>query len=67
MILGSPLLIAANWFIGLTWIGMTALDVRTRIRLEEALLLDRFGERYRSYQRVTGRLLPPIRRNRDDA
>src|SRR6185295_8707763 len=31
-ILGSTLLISANWLIGLTWAGMTVLDIASRIR-----------------------------------
>ncbi len=42
------------------WIGMTALDVLRRIRIEEAMLLRHFGDEYRVYMKVTGRLLPRI-------
>src|SRR5262245_48210200 len=38
LILGSTLLISANWFIGLAWIGMTVLEVASRIRYEETLM-----------------------------
>jgi protein-S-isoprenylcysteine O-methyltransferase Ste14 len=50
-------LAAANWFLLATgWLTITLLVVRTR--KEEALLLARFGEAYRSYMEQTGRFLP---------
>jgi len=58
MILGSSLLIAANWLVGLLWFAMTALDVRPRILLEEALMIAQFGDSYREYMRFAGALLP---------
>ncbi len=61
MILGSSLLISANWFIGSIWLAMTAIDIRSRIDFEEAKLLTRFGETYDSYKRETGGLLPRLR------
>ena len=59
-ILGSTLLISANWFIGLAWLGMTILEVASRIRFEESLLLEYFGNEYREYMKKTGRLLPRL-------
>jgi protein-S-isoprenylcysteine O-methyltransferase Ste14 len=73
LILSAPGLIAANWFIGLSWIAMTAADVLSRIRAEEAMMLAKFGDRYAIYSRQTGRLLPPFfgakheRRGRNNA
>lgn len=58
LILGSSLLIAANWMIGLAWIGMTAVEVASRIGFEESLMLEYFGDEYRKYMKKTGRLLP---------
>ena len=60
LILGSMLLVSANWFIGLAWIGMTVLEVASRIAFEEQLMLEYFGDQYRDYMRRTGRLLPKI-------
>jgi protein-S-isoprenylcysteine O-methyltransferase Ste14 len=60
MILGSTLLISANWLIGAAWIGMTALEVSSRVAFEEALMLEYFGDRYREYRKRTGRLLPKL-------
>jgi protein-S-isoprenylcysteine O-methyltransferase Ste14 len=54
-------LMSANWFIGagaLIVIGTVSI-VRTPI--EEAQLIERFGEQYRAYMRRTGRFLPRLR------
>jgi protein-S-isoprenylcysteine O-methyltransferase Ste14 len=56
LVLGSLLLVAANWFVGGVWIVMTGLDVTARMDAEEAMLLSQFGERYRAYANRTGRL-----------
>jgi protein-S-isoprenylcysteine O-methyltransferase Ste14 len=60
LILGATLLISANWLIGLAWIGMTVLEVVSRIGFEENLMLEYFGDQYRVYMKKTGRLLPKI-------
>lgn len=60
LILGSPLLISASWFVGGMWIAMTGLDIASRIRTEEAMMLSQFGEQYLAYARRTGRLVPRI-------
>jgi protein-S-isoprenylcysteine O-methyltransferase Ste14 len=60
LILGSTLLISANWLIGLTWLGMTLIEVISRIGFEENLMLEYFGDRYREYMKTTGRLLPRL-------
>ena len=53
-------ILSANWLIGLTWIGMTVLEVTSRIRLEEALMIEYFGDQYREYIYKTGRLFPKL-------
>jgi protein-S-isoprenylcysteine O-methyltransferase Ste14 len=58
LILGSILFISANWLIGAAWIGMTVLEVVSRIGFEESLMLEYFGDQYRAYMKRTGRLLP---------
>ncbi|HKY55753.1 MAG TPA: isoprenylcysteine carboxylmethyltransferase family protein [Anaerolineales bacterium] len=60
LILGSTLFISSNWLIGLTWVGMTILDIASRIGFEESLMLEYFGDQYREYMKRTGRLLPRI-------
>jgi len=60
LILGSTLLISANWLIGAAWIGMTVLEVVSRIGFEENLMLEYFGDQYREYMKRTGKLLPKL-------
>ena len=60
LILSSLLLVSANWLLGLAWIGMTVLEVTSRIGFEERLMLEYFGDQYREYRKRTGRLLPRI-------
>ena len=60
LILGSSLFISANWLIGLCWIGMTLLEVASRIGFEESLMIEFFGEQYSEYMKKTGRLLPKL-------
>jgi protein-S-isoprenylcysteine O-methyltransferase Ste14 len=60
LILGSTLFISANWLIGFTWIGMTVLEIASRIHFEEGLMLEYFGDQYRQYMKRTGRLLPRL-------
>lgn len=64
LILGSPFLISSNWLIGIAWIGMTLLEVASRIDFEEKLMLEYFGDEYRAYMGRTGRLLPRLRQGR---
>jgi protein-S-isoprenylcysteine O-methyltransferase Ste14 len=60
LILGSPPLISANWLVGLCWLGMTSLEVASRVNFEETLMIEFFGSQYREYMKKTGRLLPKI-------
>lgn len=60
LILGSTLFISSNWLIGLCWVGMTILEVISRIGFEESLMLEYFGDQYHEYMKKTGRLLPRL-------
>jgi protein-S-isoprenylcysteine O-methyltransferase Ste14 len=60
LILGSTVFISANLLIGFAWIGMTVLEVASRIGFEESLMLEYFGDQYREYMKSTGRLLPRL-------
>ena len=60
LILGSLLLISANWLVGLAWVISVSVDGAIRIRYEERVMADRFGDRYREYMRRTGRILPRL-------
>lgn len=48
----------ANWLIGALLILPAVLTLAWRLDAEEAMLLEKFGDDYRAYQRHTGRLLP---------
>jgi protein-S-isoprenylcysteine O-methyltransferase Ste14 len=52
-------LLAANWFMLIAGAVVFAL-LALRSRTEEAKLLERFGEPYRSYRQATGRFLPRL-------
>jgi protein-S-isoprenylcysteine O-methyltransferase Ste14 len=58
LILGATLPLSANALVGALWIGVTVLETASRVRFEEALLAETFGEAYRAWARQTGRLLP---------
>ena len=54
----AAFLITANWFIGITWIAGLTIIIFLRIGREEKMMLEIFGNRYRSYMQRTGRFLP---------
>jgi protein-S-isoprenylcysteine O-methyltransferase Ste14 len=60
LILGSTLLISANWLIGFSWLGMTIIEVASRIGFEENLMIEYFGDEYREYMTRTGQMLPKV-------
>ena len=51
-------LATANWLIGALLVLPAILTLARRLDAEEAMLLEKFGNDYRAYQRHTGRLLP---------
>ncbi len=53
-------LITGNWFFGIIWIGGICLILLLRIRKEEELLVETFGDEYITYKQRTGSLFPPI-------
>jgi protein-S-isoprenylcysteine O-methyltransferase Ste14 len=58
LILGSTLLISANWLVGLCWIVSVAIESGVRMGYEERAMREQFGDAYREYERRTGRLIP---------
>ena len=54
-------LLAANWFI-LAVLVLGIIPISKRTPLEEARLIERFGDEYRVYMQHTGRYLPKISR-----
>ncbi len=64
--LASNALVTANWFLGLTGLcAMVLIVIRTSI--EEAKLIERFGDQYRSYMERTGRFCPRLLRSRSSS
>lgn len=56
-------LLSANVAVGVAWMGVMALIASLRVRAEEAMLVERFGDKYRTYAERIGRFLPKIRFN----
>jgi protein-S-isoprenylcysteine O-methyltransferase Ste14 len=56
----AAFLMTANWFIGLTWTAGVVVVILLRIRREEAMMLETFGEEYGEYMRRSGLLLPVL-------
>ena len=53
--------LTANWFIGLTWLAGLTIIIFLRVKREEKMLLERFGDQYVSYMERTGKFVPRIR------
>lgn len=53
-------LLSANWIVAATNIVAVTLMYLARVRDEEQMLIDQFGDKYREYMRHTGRLLPKM-------
>jgi len=61
----AALLLTANWFIGITWLAGLTIIIAMRVKREEAMMVDRFGEQYVYYMKRTGRFIPVIKLNKD--
>jgi protein-S-isoprenylcysteine O-methyltransferase Ste14 len=53
-------LLTANWFIGGVPLAAFLAIVATRIRNEEAVMVEKFGDEYKQYMQQTGRFLPKL-------
>jgi protein-S-isoprenylcysteine O-methyltransferase Ste14 len=54
-------LLSANWFVMLQVLMGAGAIIWSRTPLEEAMMLEVFGDRYRAYMARTGRFLPRLR------
>jgi len=54
------LLLTANVFVGGSLMTGILFIIATRVGKEEAILIEEFGDSYRTYIRKTGRFLPPL-------
>ena len=55
-----------NWIVGLSGILSFALLYFVRVPEEEQMMLEHFGHEYREYMQTTGRVVPRVRRARED-
>ena len=51
-------LLSANWIVAAAFLAPVALLYLARVRAEEEMMLQQFGDAYRAYMARTGRLLP---------
>lgn len=52
------LLIIENWFVGGMWLATMVIFLPSRIKTEERMLLEQFGEVYEKYKNQTGKFMP---------
>lgn len=57
-------LVSANWLVAVSNLGAVAGTISARIPVEEAIMLEQFGDTYREYRQGTGCLLPRWRGGR---
>ena len=60
LVMASVTLLTANWLIGITSVAILGM-LAMRTPKEEQALIDRFGQDYIDYMRVTGRFFPRFR------
>lgn len=56
----SVLLLTSNWLIGLSGIAIIIAVITIRIPEEEKMLIEQFGDEYRTYMKKTGALFPRL-------
>ena len=56
----ASFLLSANWFIGVTWTAGLTVIMLLRVKREEVMMIEAFGEHYRLYMEKTGRFLPRV-------
>lgn len=60
----AQIMILHNWIAGYSFIIVQAPFLLLRIRDEEKMMLEQFGEEYGEYMKRTGRLFPLLKRNK---
>ena len=53
--------LTANWLVSLPLAAVLTHFYLNRVDTEEAMMVERFGDDYRSYAHRTGRLIPRLR------
>jgi protein-S-isoprenylcysteine O-methyltransferase Ste14 len=56
----SRVLLSGNLVISGIWLAGTLLVIATRLAAEVQMMLDKFGDAYKAYKQVTGRLIPRV-------
>ena len=56
----GQLLFLPNWIVGPAWLVTFGILYLFRVRREEQMMRDRFGESYEKYMQQTGRLIPRL-------
>ena len=59
--LAQPLILT-NWIVGFSFLITQILQYILRIKAEEQMMLDQFGDQYQQYMKTTGRFLPRLRK-----
>ena len=59
--LAQPLILT-NWIVGFSFLVTQILQYLLRIKPEEQMMLDLFGDQYQEYMNNTGRFLPRLRK-----
>ena len=54
----AQVLLLQNWIAGWSFLVTLLPLYLARVKAEEQMMLDEFGDQYRSYMKKTGRLLP---------
>jgi len=59
--LAQPLILT-NWIVGFSFLVTQILQYLLRIKAEEQMMLDQFGDQYQQYMNTTDRFLPRLRK-----
>lgn len=54
------LILTSNWLVGVLFLAPFTILYIVRVRSEEQMMLERFGEKYQNYMKRTGRLFPKL-------
>ncbi|MEE8568488.1 MAG: hypothetical protein V3S81_07745, partial [Anaerolineales bacterium] len=57
----SWFLLSGNWMMAVLWLAGTILVILTRLKEEERMMHEQFGEDYEEYIELAGRFLPRLR------
>lgn len=54
------ILLPANWMTGAAWLAGSLLTIMTRLKREENMMIEQFGNEYREYIKKTSRFFPGL-------